>query len=185
MNDVWCWAGSSKTIKCAVELRRTASAIQKELAAEPQFICIKVSQWRWFKHLIRMRSRRLPLEVFQEQVKLRRDPRQHTEGDYMSHLAGNLLKSLGSSWRRRTPGLQICVGHSIENIFKSSTEITETMFPLLWLTHNPANSFKWNCFVTEKWSSWKHLTTCSVDYSEQQGHCFWKNLLLSITNKIW
>ena len=40
------------------------SAIQEELGVEPLLLCVERSQLRWFGHLIRMPTGRLPREVF-------------------------------------------------------------------------------------------------------------------------
>jgi len=69
--------------------RVSSSDIRRELGVEPLLLRVKTSQLRWFGHLIRMPTGRLPLEVFWARPTGRR-PRGRPGTrwrDYISHLA--------------------------------------------------------------------------------------------------
>jgi len=70
-----------------------SSDIRRELGVNPLLLRVERSQLRWFGHLIRMPSGRLPLEVFRARPTGRRPrgrPRTHWR-DYISRLAWERL----------------------------------------------------------------------------------------------
>ncbi|KAK0143304.1 hypothetical protein N1851_018556 [Merluccius polli] len=73
--------------------RVRSSVIREELGLEPLLLCLERSQLRWFGHLVRMPTGRLPWEVFQARPVGRRPrgrPRTRWR-DYISTLAWERL----------------------------------------------------------------------------------------------
>ena len=80
--------------------RVRSSVIREELGLEPLLLYLERSQLRWFGHLVRMPTGRLPLEVFQARPVGRRPRGRPTTRwrDYSQHWPGNASGSPRQSW---------------------------------------------------------------------------------------